>query len=333
MAHEITATDQLVLTGKPAWHGLGVIVENSPNPSEALQLARLGWTVEQWPLQAVGPDGPRQVGTHVLNVRSDTSQSLGVVGVGYRPVQNHELAEFVDALGESGDVKIESAGSLRGGKRVWFLARGESIWLGQSDEVKPYLLVANGHDGTLSLVCQPTTIRVVCKNTLHASLKHGERSAMTVRFRHEGVIADKLDDARRALGLFQSARASFAQQAEMLHAKALSREDLQRYWLEVYTATVEPIPAHPVTSQEQRAAKAAQDRLATWALNFDRDRARTGGPASAWAALNAVTEWFDHQRPVRAPSEAIRADSRLLGNWWGDPAVAKVKAMEMALSR
>ncbi|MEK6703195.1 MAG: DUF932 domain-containing protein [Planctomycetota bacterium] len=333
MSHDITKTDQLVLTQKPAWHGLGIVVEEAPTPEEALLLAGLGWRVEQWPIQAKGPDGPRDVSSHVLNVRSDNLDPLGVVGVGYQPVQNGELADFVNALSETGAVKIESAGSIRGGKRVWFLARGESLWLGERDEVKPYLLVANGHDGTMSVVCQPTTIRVVCRNTLHASLKEGERSSMTVRFRHEGQIADKLEDARRALGLFEAARSEFEKQSLSLNGKEMSREDLQRYWVEVYAATLEPIPLHPTTAHEQRQAKQAKERLSMWAMNFDRDRERIGASATAWTALNAVTEWFDHQRPVRAANEPVRRDQRLQGNWWGDAAIAKAKAMELALTR
>jgi phage/plasmid-like protein (TIGR03299 family) len=333
MAHEITRSDNLVLTAKPAWHGLGVVVENAPSPLEALTIAGLGWRVDQWPLQASGPDGLRPVRSHVLNVRSDTQAELGVVGVGYQPVHNKELAEFVDALSDSGEVKIESAGSIRGGKRVWFLARGKSIWVSDYDEVKPYLLVANGHDGTLSVVCQPTTIRVVCRNILHASLKEGERSSMTVRFRHEGAIADKLESAKAALGLFTSARAAFEQQAKTLQAKTMDREDLQRFWLDVYAATLDPVPATPVTSSEIRKAEQAKQRLAQWASNFDHDRGVSGSGASAWAAVNAVTQWFDHQRPLRASSEAARTDQRLTGNWWGDAAIAKAKALEMALSR
>lgn len=252
---------------------------------------------------------------------------------GYRPVQNAELATFAAALSETGAVKIESAGSLKGGKRVWFLARGDSIWLGDRDEVKPYLLISNGHDGTMSVVCQPTTIRVVCRNTLHASLKEGERSQLAVRFRHEGEITDKLDDARRALGLFEAARSQFERQAQTLNAKELSREELQRYWLEVYAATLEPVPTHPTTSPEIRQAKLAKERLAQWAANFDMDRERIGSGATAWTALNAVTQWFDHGRRIRGTDDRSRCDQRQMGNWWGDAAFAKAKAMDLALSR
>lgn len=323
MAHEITATDGLVLTQKSAWHGLGKIVEAAPSPTEALAIAGLGWSVEQLPLWFDDKNERTPVPSHVLNLRSDTRQPLGVVGVGYQPVQNIELAEFAAALGESGEVKIESAGSIRGGRRVWFLVRGESIWVGRHDEVAPYLLLANAHDGTLAVTCQPTTIRVVCKNTLHTSLRAGKRSSLAVRFRHEGTIADKLADAKRALGLFDAARKQFAEQAATLNAQSMNRDELQRFWLDVYSATLEPIPSHPTTSREKRQVAQAQVRLGQWAANFDRDRERTGNPASAWAALNAVTEWFDHQRMVRASDQRLKADQRLMGSWWGDAAVAK----------
>jgi len=43
LAHEITETDNLVLAGKPAWHGLGVVTENAPTPMDAIRLAGLDW--------------------------------------------------------------------------------------------------------------------------------------------------------------------------------------------------------------------------------------------------------------------------------------------------
>ncbi|HZW07276.1 MAG TPA: DUF932 domain-containing protein [Phycisphaerales bacterium] len=333
MAHEITDTDHLVLTGKPAWHGLGTVVEDAPTPAEALQLARLHWLVEQWKLDAFEGIKRIPVLTHLLNVRSDNHRPLGVVGSGYKPVQNGELAEFAQALGRDGNVQVESAGSIRGGRRVWFLIRGESIWVSGKDEVKPYLLIANGHDGTLAMTCQPTTIRVVCKNTLHASLAEGDRSALTIRFRHEGEIADKLEEAKRALGQFGLAREQFQRQAQALQAKDMSREELQRFWLDVYTAAVDDVPAHPVNEEERKRVQRCQQVLARWAHNFDQDRQMTGLGANAWTAMNAVTHWFDHQKAVRAPNDAVCADNRAFNNWWGETAVAKAKVLGMALSR
>jgi hypothetical protein len=73
--------------------------------------------------------------------------------------------------------------------------------------------------------------------------------------------------------------------------------------------------------------------VARWALNFDLDRQMTGLGANAWTALNAATTWFDHQKVVRAPNDAVRADNRAFNNWWGDAAIAKTRTLSMALSR
>lgn len=162
MAHEITATDNVVLAKRSAWHGLGTVVEEAPTVAGAIQLAGLDWEVEAWPLSATDGDRKVAVGTHVLNVRSDTKAPLGVVGEGYVPLQNTELGGFAEQLMGVG-VRIESAGSLRGGKRVWMLCRTEEVVeFGRNgdDRVVPYILLANGHDGALAFTVQPTTVRV-----------------------------------------------------------------------------------------------------------------------------------------------------------------------------
>lgn len=68
-------------------------------------------------------------------------------------------------------------------------------------------------------------------------------------------------------------------------------------------------------------------------MNFNKDLEKLGTPAFVWTALNAVTQWFDHQRTLRGLNDRSRLDQRVMGNWWGDAAIAKAKAIEMALSR
>ena len=64
-------------------------------------------------------------------------------------------------------------------------------------------------------------------------------------------------------------------------------------------------------------------------MNFDLDREKLGTPASARPELNAATQWFDHQRAVRGPNDRTRLDQRVMGNWWGDAAIAKAKATQI----
>src|SRR3712207_1989625 len=99
MAHEIDTTTgaaAVFVTGTPAWHRLGKVIENAATSTEAVKLAGLDWTVEQWPLAATDPTGDHTVHPrdHVANVRTDTHAVLGVVGRGYHVFQNAEAFDF-----------------------------------------------------------------------------------------------------------------------------------------------------------------------------------------------------------------------------------------------
>jgi len=59
MAHAIDQTTgqaAVFVTGEPAWHRLGTVIESATNSAEAIQLAGLGWNVAQWPVRAFDPD-------------------------------------------------------------------------------------------------------------------------------------------------------------------------------------------------------------------------------------------------------------------------------------
>lgn len=328
MAHEIGKTDGLVLAGKPAWHGLGIVVDDAPTPAEALKIAGLDWTVKQ----TAGVSGVIDEGsdsavrivtdTHVLNVRSDTFAPLGVVGAGYMPVQNRELAELAQALGGDG-CEIESAGSIRDGRRVWFLLRGEPFEVnGGKDEVERYLLLANGHDGTLALTVQPTSIRVVCSNTLHMSL--GERGQRSVRILHTSGVQDRVGEVRATLGMFTDASRRFEEQARALARRNMGREEVQAFWLDVYQELEGMIPTEHKTAADAAARNRSTKALAEWSQTFDREH-KVAGP-TAWNAMNAVTHWYDHQKP--GGDEARSAMNR----WWGIGATRKAGAFKKALA-
>ena len=74
MAHEITASDSLLLIGKPAWHGLGTVLpEQIIEPREALKLAGLDWRVRGAPL--VTATNVRYLHTSGLARRLDSAKA------------------------------------------------------------------------------------------------------------------------------------------------------------------------------------------------------------------------------------------------------------------
>jgi len=305
MSHEIEEHDGLVLHREAAWHGLGTIVQDAPTPTEALKIARLDWEVLQCPLIGLLDNQDElPVDSHQLNYRSDTFDQLGIVGLGYQPIQNKALAEFCEALAEQGDtVKIESAGSIRNGQKVWFLLKGESFSVRGADEIVPYVLASNGHDGGTALRITPTTIRVVCSNTLHMVIPQNEREGVTVlgqaKFvaHHTENIAHRVEEAKAALQLYGKALDETREVIDLLAAKNVGREDIQRFFLECYTREFGPIPTNPKDKVEQNRRDRAMDACNGVFARFDAEQHLTG--ATAWGAVSAWTGYLQNDKPVR----------------------------------
>ena len=115
--------------------------------------------------------------------------------------QNHAAFEFFDAIVQDKLAIYETAGALKGGRHIWMLARlPKTLRAAGDDEIRPYVLLANSHDGTRALRMIPTTIRVVCPNTLNLALG---RSAATdgVTIFHNESLDRRVADAREKLGV------------------------------------------------------------------------------------------------------------------------------------
>lgn len=336
MAHEIETHDGVVLNKTPAWHGLGTVVQDAPTPSEALQIAGLDWQVEQWPMSATNGEGSKiGVPDQVLNVRSDTRTPLGIVTTNYTPIQNSELSDFCELLAEQGDtVKVESAGSIRNGGKVWFLLKGESFSVRKKDEVCPYILVSNGHDGGTALRCTPTTVRVVCSNTLHMVIPRKERGQLKVKeacyvANHLGDIRQKVEDAKQALELYGRSLAATRELIDEAAAKQMKREDVQSFFLQCYTRDFGAIASSPQNATEERARTKSQEAFASFSERFDAEKHLAG--ATAWNAFNAYTGWSQNDRTFWK-DESKESERRIGSQLFGQDAERAAKSLVLALS-
>ncbi len=153
------------------WHGLGRIVIDAPASREALELAGLDWQVES---RNIYSGTGTMIPGYRANVRSTDDAVLGVVSDRYRIVQNEEAFQFTDDLLGEG-VTYETAGSLQGGKKVCMLAKMPEKYIIAGDEVTPYLVFFNSHDGSSGVKVAMTPVRVVCQNTLNLALGTAKR--------------------------------------------------------------------------------------------------------------------------------------------------------------
>lgn len=218
MAHMV---ETLFSVREKCWHGLGEIIQNAPTSEDAIRIAKIDWTVEQKPIYLA--DGTQIKGSWA-NVRSSDGKPLGVVGDRYKIVQNKDAFAFTDALLGEG-VKYETAGSLKGGKIIWLLARMPENFEVLGDKVEPYLVFTNTHDGSGAVRVTMTNVRICCNNTLNMALRGAKRVWSA---RHTGSITSKLDDARETLQFAKQYIEATQETFEELHKVKLNDISLYR---------------------------------------------------------------------------------------------------------
>lgn len=338
MAHEIMRHDNVVLHREAAWHGLGIIVQDAPTPREALKIAGLDWDVVQYPLIArKDAKTGLTIDSHVANYRADHDIRLGIVGKGYMPIQNSELADFCEALAEQGDVvKCETAGSIRNGCRVWFLLKGESFSVRKADEVTPYICVSNGHDGWTAMRCTPTTVRVVCSNTLHMVIpgkEDGDRASVKqacFATSHTKLIKERVEEAKAALGLYNHALAETRERLDAIAAKDINSEEMKEFFMQCYTADFGAVPLKPVDQKEHNALAKAREAFGACKQRFEAEQGLAG--ATLWGAMNAYTGWLQHDTGSRAKDPVKVYESKLQSKMWGIDSDRSLHALQVALA-
>lgn len=265
-----------------AWEGLGTDVKEAANSADALKLAGLDWTVEQRPVY-LGNE-PTPIPNYKANVRDKDNKVLGIVTDRYQIVQNTEAFSFTDSL-IGGDVRYETAGSLKGGKRIWLLAKMPMAKVA-GDEVEPYLCFTNTHDGSGSIKCCVTPVRVLCMNSLNLALRTAKRSWS---MKHVGALELKLREARMTLELADRYMLALDEEAERLANVTVTDEKLEKILNEMFPLKED------ATERQKDTVKAAKDEIMI--AYFMPDIAKFRG--TAWGVVNAVADMVDHSKPQR----------------------------------
>lgn len=265
------------------WHGLGTRVEEAPTSKEALRYSGLSWKVRQEDIRTV--DGYPIHGFRA-NIRNDNHAVLGVVSDRYRVVQNEEAFAFTDNLLGEG-VTYETAGSLCGGKRVWLLAKLPDRFQLVGEEVTPYLVFTNSHDGSGAIRVAATPVRVVCNNTLNLALNTAKRSWSVT---HKGDIQKKLDEARNTLFMANQYLKGLQQEAERLSTIRLS-DKMVKIWVDELL----PVPDQATEQQEKNILRLRTDLQHRY---FDAPDLKVL-PKSGWRFINAVSDFATHAEPLR----------------------------------
>jgi len=275
--------ETMFYTREKPWHGLGIRVAEAPSSEEALRLAGLDWQVKQEPVYT---DTGEAIPGYKANIRDRDRRVLGVVTDRYKIIQNKEAFAFTDALLGKG-VRYETAGSLQGGRRVWLLARLPKEYIISGEQVSPYLVFSNTHDGSGAVKVALTPVRVVCCNTLNLALDTAKRSWSMI---HIGNIRDKLQEAEDTLFMAEAYMMQLGKEFGNLQRQKITDRQVAEY-IEMLL----PLEKDATAIQNKNITKLREDMAHRY---YDAPDLQGTGK-NAYRFLNAVSDFATHAKPLR----------------------------------
>ena len=273
--------------------GIGNDVKGVTSVGEALERHGMDWTVEKRPTFFKKNDGTdAQMGTSFATVRSDNETMLGRVGGDYVPMSNVDALKHVDALIASGIATLDSVFELKGGKRVGAsLSLKESISIAGEDLINMYIVVMTSHDGTKADVTAITPIRMFCTNQM-ALITREARQSWSVR--HLSTMADNLKLVEDELKMITNYSAWLKRTGEELINKTLSEIELQGVLQDALS----------FVNEKDRKTKMINEITGVFSTSPLIGEQFRG---TAWAGLNAATEYMDHHRNYRTATARYNA--------------------------
>jgi len=331
------------------WRGLGNSVNHDVEPKEMLKVSGLDWTVSKRPLWTPASQFESGPSTDLISVqdyfalvRDSDNKILGPAGKDYVPTQNSQAFDFFKRFTTAGKMRMETAGSLQGGRQVWVLAKiGKEFKLAGGDEVGGYLLLSSPHVWGKSLVVKFTVIRVVCCNTFTMAMND---STYGKGFRMPHIRAFDAEVAKEAeisLGIANELFDGFEATAKRLASTKVDTEVVIRYIADIFQPelVVEQFGRSFYKSDEMQQAKLLADKklpkISTSqfkrsafdvlsALNRQPGADLESTKETMWGAFNASTYYIDHV-------SGRDRDTALYNAWFGTKAPIKTQALKRAV--
>lgn len=324
MAHELAQNADgsyaFAYVGDAAWHRLGTQLDSTADMAEWTKAAGFAHEVLRAPA-TFQCDGEilRVPGKDVL-FRSDNKLPMSVVSDSYKVVQPREVLAYFADLADRAGFKLETAGTLFGGRQYWGLAQigDEACVKDPNDRMRGRLLMATSVDLSLPTIFKFLYERVVCNNTLTWGLS--EKGGTVVKVRHRSVL--NADDVNDKLGIM--AKEQFSE--TMAHFRSLAETPMSD--LDMTMATMGMFDDLDDMTPEQL-MKLASTKPVERIINLTVERAAighdlSGSEGTAWGWLNGVTQFVDHEGGGRT------ADAVVSRAWFGEGDKLKQRAFNFA---
>lgn len=306
MAHEV---ETMFSVNEVPWHGLGKILVDYPTVDEAMIHSGLTWEVTKRPVffQPYGdayPGNYAKMENQFVLTRSDTNAGLGVVGKDYTVYQNSQMWDFIRTFLSNHGAKLDTAGSLKMGRRTWVLAKGDSFSPIGDDTVELYFLFSNSFDGSQSIQVAFVPVRVVCQNTLNMAITGSQG---VYRVRHTASSVNYLDEVQEALRLAGKYTGNLVDALQWFASVPVRDQNVVEF------ATQILFPEKVVKIETARSKRTETNRakaIDTFMELYYGVGAGVGLPGTGYGLFNAITEYADHYMTSRGQDDRDRSENK-----------------------
>lgn len=325
-AHDHSVYDTEVVHDRtlPWMGGSYAQVDGIGSVAEALAVGHLDWQVAKRNIRTM--DGVL-IPDYQAVVRLDTKAPLGVVGRKFEPLQNLAALSPVDALLAESGGHIRAVGPMNGGRRVFVaIELPERVMIpGESTPITSWMVVANGHDGSLALSVNILEHVVRCTNILVALSKH---AAYRIRLVHRPGIQARYAQAHQVVAQANG----YLAESDDLKAGLVARRVTEGQSRAIIQAAF-PLPAS--RADLEPGTKPGRPSLydGAWANLWQSPTIPDPLRSTAWGAVQAVTEWVDHGTAWRGGERGNVSDRRMNALVFGGRSDGqKARAIEAALA-
>lgn len=307
--HEV---ETMAFAHEVPWHGLGNNVDPNASIEEMYKASGLDWEVVKFDDYNEVNGVYQKTGRMTLR-RSTDNKILTHAGSDWKPFQNRDALEFFREYTEAGGATLETAGSLRGGKIVWGLARvATGFTVNGNDHVKGYILLVSPHEVGKAITVRTTSIRVVCANTLAMA---GGVEGKGAEYRQSHVKNFDTAAAKKTVELVKTQIEQMELDAKALLSLQMSKFDTVRFLASFFQPAevkeLETDSCVQVLIDDPKLQNASlQGTL--WAV----DKAPGATSGNGWGVLNGVTYWADHMA-------GRDKSARLFNSWLGNTGTKK----------
>ena len=279
------------------FESIGTDVSSCKSYEEVIRTARLDYNVVKRNIKYEGPDGALwDYSGRVLTMNETNGRIYGVVSDKYMVCQNRDAFSFIDYIGQDNNgfefVKAGEINRGRGSRLVYIIAKIQDITL-LDDDITPYIIFQNSHDGQGSVKATVTPLRIVCQNQFNVAFRE---SSNTVRIVHSPRMDEKLIMARTMMNDVASYMQNFKTNAEILALKKVSNQQVEKIFNDVFAYD-------PNKMTPRKEARFEKNRTAF--INCYQSEDNQNFVGTAWGVINGAADYLTHYTGSRKTSAEV----------------------------